>query len=382
MKVLDFSGWNFNWQVLANNPFRTTAASNSEPFACIVNGYPSLLYPCQTGNPGVSQGALLVSFDNEGNVCTYRTPDYVNGIANKWQQVYYSNCAQSGNTFTWSLLNQPTNYRWVIPNVFAPGINFVVPYSALNIPPPCGAGLFHQTIFLPKQSLVAYEFIEAFGASDNYYASIYTTLNELVGAGFIGNGPNDIFDQANLIFPPNTFSTDLYSRNQGNFIGNNNQRNYAWLTPYLNGDPQSLICATPTPSVYVGAFANESIISAELTGVPIMNFASDAFAAGDTDQTGFFLFPNNPVSIFMSADWCLMMPIFNATNTNLWYSAAMKKWLKHDNSNINNQNGGTFYVGTGPDLSAYGPPPSMTRSVHNGLANYHRAVSTRGTFQA
>ncbi len=382
MKVIDLRAWNFNWQAIGNNPFSTSyGGSSNRPFVCIVNGYPSIFYPIQLGNPGISYGAFLVSFDENGSVCVYRTPNFVNGGNNQWQQLQYSNCVQSGNTFTWSMLNSSTGYVWTIPNVFTPGASYTVPYKQLNIPSPCGVGDFYQAIYLGNQNLVAYEFIQAFGLTDNYFASIYNSLGEFVGGGLIGNAANDIFDQTNLVYPPGTSSTDLYCRNQGNFIGDNTTNNYAWLQPTLNGDPGSLTCGVANPSVYVGAKLSQTITPSDLPNVPTSYYGSVDFVCGDTDFPGFFLWPSGPQSMLISSNYCIMLPAMTSDYENLWFSKKLNSWFLHGASGTN-QNGGILYKGAGPDLTPYGPPPNVSRSVHNGLANYHRAVSTRGTFQA
>jgi hypothetical protein len=187
MRYVNLKSFNFGWAQIATNPYRTGATqSSTQAIAVIINGCYGLLHITSVGNPGVSHGAYLMLVNKAGQLCTYATPDFFNGSANNVLMAQPYNVQISGNSIQWFLNNNPVTYKWVIPNVFEAGVNYVVPYSTFTPINPCGEGLFSTAIFMGQQGLVAYEFIQTLGGSTAaYYASIYNSQNNYLAGGLI-----------------------------------------------------------------------------------------------------------------------------------------------------------------------------------------------------
>lgn len=388
MKYVNLSNHAFGWTRIATNPFKTSfSGSNNSPIACIINNCFGILYVTSTGNPGTSQGAFLVLFDRNGNVCTYSTPDFVNGAFNIIMGQPWA-VQISGNTIQWSLSNNPTIFTWKIPNVFQPGTNYRVPYGSLNILNSCNKGTFQRTIFLSQQNYIAYEFIEAFGESDNYYASIYNTQGNYMTGGYIGNSPTDIFYQISLSLPPFTSTDDVYIRNGFTFFSSMGDvsgiyQNIGILQPYLNGDITKLNCGSATPSVYVSGNNQSTIFPYRDWNCPSMNNGSLAIPCGITDVYGQFVLIDYPNLHVVSQNYFIDLPSPNNYNTiNIGYVTKQNAWFCHEATDFA-ENGGNVYINTNViDLTPYGPPPVTSRSEFSGLVNYHRVISPTGQYQA
>lgn len=388
MKYVDLSAIPLTWtQVGTANVTSSLGGGWVRPTAVIINGYYGLFYACSNGaNPANTRGAILYLFDGLGGVCIYQTSDFING-ADINNLCPGSQVWAAGNTITYSLLNGGT-WQMIIPNVFKAGQTYVLPARQLTVNSPCGVGTFVTAIYASSQKLIAYEWAQGFATASNIYGSIYDTLGNFKGGGFIGNYPNgqDGFNQVVNNLPPSTFTSDIYYKNGFNVFGNfgsvgANQQAFGGNQPYVNGNPNALTCGVANPSVFVSG-------NAQFTNYPYRDFNAPAFGAGSyglsqciTDMLGFFVFNDGAPTYLLSKDWMVSIPA-QGTNISVCYNYAQRKLYYRDNSISAQRYAGNVYVASF-DINQFGigPLPIVQASAHNGLVNYHRAVSPTGIFQ-
>lgn len=387
----DFSNLTITWTKVATNPFNIGyPGSTQRPYACIVNGYFTMVYCCSSGgNPKTSRGFYAISFDVHGNYCIYQTADLNTAATDEYG--CDNTLTQSGNTFQYSLLGGGT-WKVVIPPIFTPGGKYILPPQQLNVTNPCRGGPPDQTIFLQNQGLIAYEWIQAFSESDNYWASIYDSFGNFKNGGFIGNSPQNLFNRIQISLPPYTFSDDVYYRNGSNIYGNYGNAGgsvqvYGFNTPYLFGNYGTLVCGgSGNPNVYVDAINQFQVYPNRDYGVPPFSAGSYQQRMGITDYPGYFIFPDgNNVFWLYSQDYLYRfqnIPYAYGGGNAICY-LSKQNVLIGQASNVSGQfhYNGDIYVGTFPNVNI-APPPKVSASTHKGLANYHRAVSPHGLFQA
>jgi hypothetical protein len=276
-------------------------------------------------------------------------------------------------------------WKVIIPNIFTAGATYTLPPSPLSVSSPCGGGDYHGTIFCGQQGLVCHEFIQAFPESDNYWASIYDSFGNLQGGGFIGNSSVDLFNRLSTSIPQPGGA--LYYKNGFNFANNfgssgSNQQAFSTTQPFLNGSPGSLVCGSPNSNVYVSGINTSTVFPARDWGCPYIGASPDQTAQGITDVPGFFIFPDS-VARLLSNDWFIDLPTnYGGTDNAAAYLSKQKKIYNVQTVNgISQTNWGEVYVASF-DLTPFSPIPNITRGDFPGLANYHRAVSPRGIFQA
>jgi hypothetical protein len=376
------------YSYIADNPFRAPGGLGHAPLACIVNGYFSLFYACCTGgNPSHSTGAVLYSWDEIGNVCIYHTADFINANPLTHDLANADVVKQSGNAFLFSFVGNSTIYKFVVPNVFRAGITYVLPPSSLAIPAPCPGGAYNSTIFLGQQKLIAYEFIQDFALATNYWASIYDEQGAFKGGGFIANYPNpfDPFDRTQSVLPPTVFTT--YYKNGMNVYGNFGSAPSAsqvigWDNPYLNGDPSQLVCGgSGNLDVYCAAINQFQSLTNNIIGVSFVE-GPQSIALGISDIYNTFAFPDTSFFYLFSKDYAIQIPAFNSSNQAVCFMSKTKKlYVQYiDHTSPQDFSGNIFVMDL--NLSGYGASPIVTKSSYKGLANYHRAVSPSGSFQA
>lgn len=384
MKFVDLSALPLTWTQIGTLPsIMTYGGSNFNPFTCMVNGYFSIFFPCSAGgNPAISKGAVLFSFDGKGGMCTYQTSDYSpsgtqDGICRAFQ------IWQSNNTFIYALLGGGT-WKFTVPNVFTAGATYTVNPQSFSTPSPCNQGTYNQTIFCGSQGIYANEFIEAFPLSDNYWASIYDQYGAFLGGGFIGNSASDLFDQRDLSLPPQVSTSNIYDRNgltvYGNF-GHSTAVNQVVGTGlnFLNGDASTLMCGVQNQNVFVSTKNPLQIYYNRDYNIAPFNSGPDSVIEGVTDIPKTILYPDSSGPKLLSGDFFVALPnkVGNwptgyISKTKQLFAAAM---------NFNWNQSYPVYVAS-LDLSPYGPLPVANRSDFSGLANYHRVISPTGQYQA
>ena len=392
MKYINLSGLPLTWTKVGSTSSLTSTYGGgfaNPPLAVFVNGYFGMLYALFSGS--TSYGAILFLFDGKGNMCTYRSSNFVNNGP-------FTTCAaqnfiwQSQNVFVWST-QAGGFWRMVIPNVFTPGQTYVLPISGLVTPNPCNPADISpsKVIYCSQQNKICYEFIQAFAGANNYWASIADSTNNFLAGGFIGNYPTtyDPFDRIAYALPPFVQQSDQCMRNGYNFFGNfgNESAPYQVIgfnQPFLMGDASQLVCGgSGNSNVFCTAINSSQVYPYRDYNCPVFIADSGQTAQGITDWPGYFVFPDSGVNYVFSEQWMIALSYKagnNAANA-CAYSINQKLLYSHVQTSAQVHYTGDVYVAS-LDLSPYAPPANIVRSVHNGLANYHRAVSTRGTFQA
>jgi hypothetical protein len=392
MIITDLRALPLVWNKIGSiKDYGPVANFSNAPMAVMVNDCYGLFYPCATyNNPAQSAGAFLRLFDGYGKSCTYQTSDFrannvtMDGFANP-NAVF-----QTGNTFVYSF-NDGTTWKWTIPTSFSDGEVYISTPSLLSSKHPCADNFTpNEVIFVSQQDLICYEWIQDFADDSNYWASVYDSLGNPKGGGYIGNAKPDLFNRVVTNLPPFVDTGSLFYKNGFNFFlnmtGSNPFQVYGFNQPYLFGNPGELICGgTGNPNVYVGAIQQYQVYPNRDFGIPAFNGNVFRPALGATNINGAFIIPDFPHTDFIGRDFYVMLPMqVGADNRD--GAVGYHSTKKHLYSFVALNPTGTKYVGdlyvASLDLSSYGPPPLLNRAVYKGLANYHRAVSPSGSFQA
>lgn len=384
MKYVNLSAFPVTWTKIGTTGF-TTNQNTNPAWACVVNGYMGFFYATAFNEGGgvfETNGAVLYLFDGQGGMCTYQTANF-NPKANPNALADGQNIFQNGNTFIYALSNGGT-WQVVIPPIFQAGATYVLPPTQLAINSPCGSGSLHSISYCSQQGLIGYEFLQPFGGSnDAYWASIYDTLGNFKGGGYLGNDTFDLFNQVSNVIP---LGGKLFFKNGYNVaqnFGNTgpNQQAISFLQPFLNGDYTKLVCGgSGNRSVFVSGINQSTLYPVRDFNCPYISDDASRMAMGMTDANGYFIYPDNSQGRMLSNDWFIDLPTMpGGSSMGVGYLLKQKKIY-----NLIPNNGGysgDVYVAS-LDLTPYGPQPISTRSDFSGLANYHRAVSPNGTFQA
>ena len=166
------------------------------------NGDCIFCFPSQSVNGGTGWAALRI--DSLGNYQLYQTPDWSGGM-------YYNDTSELPIWIGPAQLYVPT-YRdglifATIPKYKGNG-RTIITWPSLNLQNSCIAGSPNNIYFDSENSLVAGEWIQAFSGSNNYFSSVYkanfyaASLSKITD-GFVGNSPQDIFNQTYNISYPN-----------------------------------------------------------------------------------------------------------------------------------------------------------------------------------
>lgn len=396
MLYLNLSTLPITWQKVGSIPkIGPSLSANSIPFTCIVNGYWSVFYPCKFGgNPQFTRGAVLFSFDGLGGMCTYMTPDF-SFAGNQDGLCAPNQIFQNGNTFFYTLLNGGT-WKVTFPNIFKSGATYIVGYEKLPVISPCNSGTFQQTISCGYQGLYANEFILAGTGIADFWASIYDTLGNFVGGGFIGSSPSnadDIFDQRSIALPPGVFQNNFYDRNglsiYGNFSqGSANQQVVGFGQNQLNGDASKLICGSVVTgnNVFVDQINTWQNYYSRDFSLPAFTTLPDFAIGSITDIPYFMLFNDSSLSnVLMSKNCFIRLPRRQNFSPSGYFIKTKQLWNANFRDTFGNYlSYGDIYLAT-LDLTQYGfsgPLPNVSPANYTGMANYHRAISPNGTFQA
>lgn len=398
MKYVNLQSFNFGWTQVAINPYQSSGFGGTYqyPQTVTMNGCFGVLYilAAPLGPSPTTRGAFLVLVNKAGQICTYQTPDFVNGSANNIVTQQPWNIRTVGNTIQWNLVGSASTFTWSIPSLFTPGGKYVVSYARFNATPPCpGGGALANILLLGQQGLIAYEYVTSVGQTGTYTASIYNKTNQFIAGGLIAQSSDgsDPFNKITSTLPPATRSTDVYVRNGVTFFANGSegiapQQCVGVTQPFLNGNYQNLVCGSPSPQVNVVASEQQTLFPFRDWGCPGMSTRSDRMIpAGATDVPGYLLLPQqSPTTMpFISRDWWLdLASPTNVTNgPQLGYVAAQKSWFYHQ-TNVAPYGGGPIYVNANAfdPLQQYGPLPQVQQTGHNGLINMHRAVSINGSY--
>jgi hypothetical protein len=387
MKYVDLTGIAFNWTHIADNPFlmQYPGGLSAPVTACVVNGKFGVLYVCGDYYGTTSKGFVLYLFDEHGNICTYQSPDYVNNSPSIVQCCQGFNIFQNNNTFLctsgWG------TYQFVIPNIFTPGATYVVAYPRFAINSPCGSGALQTPIFCSQQKIVAYDFIHPFPDEYDDWASIYDHQGQFLYGGYIGHFLNSEpgFNRISTTLPPNV--NNIYSKNGFNFFGNFGDSGgpyqvVGWNQPTLRGNAESLVCGVANKEVYIDT--SQVFQNYPNNTDPRQGFANDSshVALGACDIPGFFCFPDKPYLKILSRDFYVQLNGPNADPNNLFCIVSELKKMFVLSANGIGYNGPVYVADFDPVALGISPVPIVERASYNGLANYHRAVSPSGSFQA
>lgn len=395
---VDIPGWHQLASFTVWNP--DGGSGTAQPYTCIVNGRFSIFFPmCGTARDDRDKGFICVSFDEDGSTCIYQSPDYATygpaTINASWNVGQAQNFYQTGNTFKWQGLHG--SYQVVIPNSYQAGKTLVVTPTLFAIPPPpCGQGSFDQTTFIDNGGFVAFEYSRAFGENNNFYVTIMRN-NAIVGAGFLGNFPGNLdpFIRYQLQLPPTVSISDLRYKN-GAFtfcsFGSSGQKYVGATSLQLNGEYSALNCATAT-DVYVSPATQFNINVGTLTGNPThytgasnaywmccdipLTYATPTFTS-DGQYASFSLYNQ-----FQFLDIRVVMP--GVQSQALFPNGLIGVNSKTKRAYVGFQSGSmnaTFTIWSAPLPNIVFKPGNFSISQHDGLYNYHRAVSPHGTFQA
>jgi hypothetical protein len=386
MRYKNLTSIPLTWTKIGTVPLPSTNGfiSTNYGISVIVNGFFGVLFPvfqAPIGSIQNSQGCVLYLFDGLGNMCTYQTSDFnpsgVNGVCNS------QNINQSNNTFIYSLSNGGT-WKFIVPNVFLPGQTYVVPATPFNVNSPCNSGDYHGTLFCADQGYVCHEFIQAFPLSDNYWASIYDTQNNFIGGGYLGNSSDDLFNRLNTVIP---FDGNLWNRNSLNVAHNfgvtgGDQQAFSLVTPFLNGDPTKLICGGQgNLDVFVSGKNQVTVFPARDFGCPYIG-TTQRTGLGITDLFNQFVYPDINVMRLLSPDWFVDLPAQYGSYGNAAYLSKQKKLYSIPIDDSNPTWGDVYVANLDLNQFGIGPLPIFTYGDFPGLANYHRAISPHGLFQA
>lgn len=388
MKYVNLEAIDLRWRQIGASPFRSSYGGSftQAPMACIVNGNFSLFYATATNtNPHHYAGAVLYSWAENGDMCTYRTSSFINngffGDLVNPQTVF-----QNANVFSFSYADGGV-WQFICPNIFIPGGELVIPDQRLQTFSPCGIHDFSGNIYCSQQDLYCQEFIQDFPLSTNYWASIFDGQHNLIGSGFIGNAFEDLFNRVSTSLPPFTTTNDLFYKNGFNFYSNmgnagNIYQAVGFNQPFLNGDPTTLVCGAPAPTVFVSGIKQFQAYPYRDNGCPAFSTNSIKIAGGITDVPGFFCLPDTFRSVILSQDYFIGLK--NLSNGNQdGFALLSNQDRMYSHVFPGNHHAGQIYIAD-TRFSSFniGPLPIVQRAQYNGLANYHRAVSPNKLFQA
>lgn len=385
MRFVDLSTLPVTWNKIGTIPIIAPGLNSANPpYTCIVNGYYSIFYPIYTGNPAISQGAILFSFDGNGNMCTYQTSDYKSTNTNSLELALPWQIWQNKNTFLYTLPNSGGLYQFIVPPTFVAGMTFVLTPSLFPTNAPCTVGteVYLKSISCTQQGYICNEFGQS-GTNQNYWATIFNTKGGFSGGGFIGFSPtgSDLFDLRGINLPVSASTQNIYDRNgltvYGNFsLALANQQAVGTMTNWLNGDPTKLVCGSPNPGINVTGINQQQIFYTRDYGMPAFLNQPMYTILGITDMTGYMLFPDN-VGKMLSANYYIQLPT-RAARTSSCYLLS-KKQLINTNGFPSGFATNDVYMAT-LDLSSYSIWPIVTTQAHNTLTNFARPISVNGSY--
>lgn len=379
---------NLVWKAIAPLPFDGAARLFSPPYWDIVNGKVTLIYLLQYESQ-FYVSMVAYSFDDNGNYCTYQASNYSPGITGD------SYCAltffRSGNNFL-AQTGSGALIAFTLPTVFQAGVTFTIPVNTFAAPPsPCDSGAaLTDVAYLTNQGLIAYHYDMFLGAgppqSFNFYLSVYDMNHHLLGAGRTGfETSTDNYNRLNLVLPINTQHISI--KNGYRFYFNADtapytQAAYGWMGENLVGDYKQMQCdvTATNPPYLIGV--NGKQISLLDNQLPPSSNDQLSLGSGLTDFPQIFAIPqyfgrSNPMVIVSPTNFVQVNQppglncgggIFTA-NKKLYWGSGNPYYM-----------GGQLFVADFDfDITIL---PQVNLSHYNQLANYHRAVSPNGIFQA
>lgn len=390
-----------NTHVLGHVAVTTNITGNlHSPWAVIVNNRPGLLFICSLNSGAHYNGWMLALFDDDGSVCQYVSPDYPGKLLDtNLVGSYTDNVVQIGNSFNFTRAGFTANVN--IPTLYRPGAIIVVPYSTIAaIVSPCGSGTFNRSVWLPNENLLAYEFSTAFAQASNVWVSFYQGQRFAAG-GYLGNYPSnyDPFFRYADNLPP-AVDTSVMAFKGGSYIymkGNGTAYPFQTVggsTIKLNGNPFNLVCGGKgDPTVNVTA-VNSFNAPLQANGIPARSNGDVALIQANSDipltyaSSCILLNAGAPVVSLFNQYQFLDIALRGVgavgglgLSSNAFIAMGKKQKLyffKIDESGDQK----TFY-GFGMDFTQFPVQPANFQvSQHDGLMNYHRAVSPTGNFQA
>lgn len=395
-----------NWKQLGGFSVFSPIDSQAMQWSCVVNGRFSILFMCNGfsgGDIGKDKGFVLVSFDEDGSTCVYQSSAYGTGTGNnsRWTRNNMQTVRQSGNDFTYQGFTSTHSFR--IPNTYLPGGVFIIPDNQVSIPaPPCGTGTFNSAFYVddntnPNGGYIVYEYTRAFGINSNFYCVVSQRGIPLAG-GFLGNylGSTEPLYKFVQQLPPNAQAGNLVYKNEAFVVSTQGLANPGYVgaaTLSLNGPWADLQCGGTGTNVTIDTGVSFNMNVQALTGfVYTANVGDNMCAAGCSIANTWATPINRQVtptqqvfSLFNAYQWLDIVIVdagqpFQPTSSNslVCANATNRRFYVAYASN----NGKTFSVRSADMGRAFDPPPNLVRSQHDGLYNYHRAVSPNGTFQA
>lgn len=382
---------NQGWTQLGTGTVNTSyGGSLTGHSTCIVNGRFCVLCPCHGPSFGQFKGWVMFMFDDDGSVCTYQSPDYP---GDRNIQSFQGNVVQAGNRFNVST-GDGANYSFTIPTFYQAGAVLTIPYIS-NTPPqgPCGVGSVTRSIYIDNLDLTAFEFVVNHSVANDTWVSFYRG-NTFVSGGYLGNYPAayEPFYRFSQSVPPGQngpfYKNGAYIYGpDGTGFGNQ------YLTASaiaLKGNYSQLVCGgIGDPNVYVTAdrpFSNKlsNVISwtyngndmeaAACTDIPLTYALVAVQPGGGGVTTNVCVLFNQ----FQLLELSLQAPIGGLHMTGFGAIQSKKKVYIAVNDAFNK----FFQVWSAPLTVIPSPPANLAISQHDGLYNYHRAVSPDGTFQA
>ena len=384
MKFIDYSHITINWVKIGVNPFKSSyGGSLSQPLTVIVNGYFGIFFACMNGNnPSNSMGAVLYLWDANGNRCEYHTSNFVNGAS--IQNIVPNHLiTQYGNVFNYAT-NDGNQWHFVCPNIFTPGAVYVIPPGLQKFTSPCGLGVYHQTKYFKAQNRIVQEYIKAYSLSDDYWVSVFDSNQNYITGGYLGNSAADLFDQTDLVLPPYTYAADVFYRNGltafGNFGSSGNvYQVFGFFTPTLNGNENNLTCGAPSDYYASGNNFNQFYGYRDYKA-PAFYTTSVGLGMGVTDKVGYLLFPDSYYNFLLSKDYIIGLATPTGSGLYGFLSNTKKLYWQNDTSGLGH-NSGDIYIANFPAVNIE-PVPSASVLTYGNLANYHRAISPDGLFNA
>ena len=385
MKFIDYSSIPINWVKIGTNPFKSSYAGGiGVPLACIVNGYFGIFYACMNGNnPANSMGAVLYLWDANGNRCEYHTSNFVNNSSVRGL-VPTNSIQQNGNIFDYSTTDG-VRWRFFCPNIFTAGAVYVVPPGNQTVASPCGQGSYLSTKYFRAQKRIVQEYIKTYSLSSDYWVSVYDTNQNYITGGYLGNSPADLFDRTNLVLPQYVYSSDVAYKNGQTVFGNfgssgNIYQVFGFFTPTLNGDESQLTCAAADGNYYASGNNFNQFYGYRDYKSPVFYQTSDGLGIGVTDKIGYFLFPDVYYNFLISKDYIFGFHTPDINGIYGFLSAAKQLYWQHDTDGFAYR-AGDIYIANFPAVNIE-PVPSASVLTYGNLANYHRAISPDGLFNA
>lgn len=383
------------WTPLGTSPVPAVHVNSnwSAPWCCMIYGYFAVVIVYVVGANSFA-GIQVTLYDDVGNTCTFATKGLFQNTNNTLASIQAQTYNQAGNNFKITNSSFGT-VTFTVPNTFIAGM--ILPLNVFQQPPPaspCGTGAYFSTYYVPTKNWTIYEYVQTFASNNNYWASVYQDLY-LLGGGYLGLYPNTFnpLNQINQSLP--TFHDNVYSKNLAQLITAGGDFGYpsqcvGGTELQCTGDPTLLVCGNP------GALAISTkrnwYVFLQSIGVPGFTIGGSPIFSGASDVPGIYALSlrynvsSVPYCGAYCFDWFLDIEV---AGTGMYWGANSgfgMCYSKNKFYTIFDISGTLAHRWQFQAFSApMALPPtsySLRRESYGSLANYHRAVSPDGVFQA